>query len=75
MCELCVYLFKYQKTRYPVSDDIGEEIVRYLQSQNHPVITGDIAKAVGKRLPKEINSTLYSLQRKGWVYFLWIYNL
>ena len=39
----------------------------HLKSQPHPVQTRDIAKAVGCRTPKEVNPTIYAMERKKYL--------
>ena len=39
----------------------------HLKNQTHPVQTRDIAKAVGCRTPKEVNPTIYAMERKKYL--------
>ena len=39
----------------------------HLKNQPHPVQTRDIAKAVGCRTPKEVNPTIYAMERKKYL--------
>ena len=47
------------------SDRLVESILEFLKQFNRPVATLEIAKAVNRKTKKEINPTLYDLQRRG----------
>ena len=58
----CMFFFLFSDT---MSDSLGGHVLDALSKSSRPLSTLEVAKAVGLKTRKEINPTLYALEKEG----------
>ena len=56
-----------QEDQYEVDEKMADKIVTFLQQYRRPVSTLEVARAVNKKTKKEVNPTLYEMQKQGMI--------
>eukprot|EP00112_Aurelia_sp_Birch-Aquarium-sp1_P005980 Seg1670.10 transcript_id=Seg1670.10/GoldUCD/mRNA.D3Y31 product="Double-stranded RNA-specific adenosine deaminase" protein_id=Seg1670.10/GoldUCD/D3Y31 len=56
-----------QGDQYEVDERMADKIVTFLKQYRRPVSTLEVARAVNKKTKKEVNPTLYEMQRQGMI--------